>query len=291
MTIAPDPRRTGCLAAALVALLVTSGCASIVSSATDRFASALSAGILNQSDPQIVRDGLPAYLILVDGFIAESPDSPALLMAAAELYGSYAGAFVDDADRARRLAARALAYGRRGLCLRSETLCAALDSPFDAWTAALEAVRADDVEALYAFAASWATWIQASSGDWDAIADVPKVEAAIERVLDFDPAYRDGWPQLYLGVLRTQLPPAYGGEPEEGRAAFERALELSSGRNLMVKVLFAEQYARLVFDQALHDRLLREALAAEVEAEDLTLINVLAQERARQLLAESQDYF
>jgi hypothetical protein len=46
-----------------------------------------------------------------------------------------------------------------------------------------------------------------------------------------------------------------------------------------------------VFDQALHDRLLDEVLAADPKAPGLTLINTLAREQARQLKDSSKDYF
>ena len=59
----------------------------------------------------------------------------------------------------------------------------------------------------------------------------------------------------------------------------------------MAKTLEAEFYARLVFDQALHDRLLGEVLAAEPRAPGYTLINTLAQQRARKLLESGKDYF
>jgi uncharacterized protein YceK len=275
----------------LVLLALLSGCSTIISSATGGFASALSSGILNQNDLETVRDGAPAYLLLVDGFISENPENEALLIAGAELYGAYAGAFVDSAERSRRLAGRAKDYGQRALCQRSEALCLAIGQRHEEFVAALESVAVDDLEALYSFASSWATWIQLHSGDWNAIADLPKVESAMERVVTLDPHFRDGWPQLYLGVLNTQLPPAYGGKPERGRAYFEEALIRSDRQNLMVYVLFAQQYARLVFDQALHDRLLEEALLRESSAPGLTLINTLAKKRAQLLLAESGEFF
>ena len=59
----------------------------------------------------------------------------------------------------------------------------------------------------------------------------------------------------------------------------------------MARVLYAQYYARLVFDQELHDRLLGEALAADPHAPGLTLLNVLAQQRARELLESGKDYF
>ncbi len=86
-------------------------------------------------------------------------------------------------------------------------------------------------------------------------------------------------------------PPALGGEPEVAKRHFERAIELSNGRDLSVKVEYARRYARLVFDQQLHDRLLEQVLEAPAEAPGYTLFNVLAKQEAQQLLATSQEYF
>ena len=272
-------------------LLSLTGCSQIISSATSGFANALSAGILNQNDLETVRDGAPAYLLLVDGFIAENPNNEALLLAGAELYSAYAGAFVSDPDRSRRLAARGRDYGLRALCLRSEEICSASAGRHEEFVAALESITEKDLPALYGYAASWATWIQINSGDWNAIAEIPKVEAAMRCVVKADPGFREGWPYLYLGVVTSQLPPAYGGKPDQGREYFKTALDLSDGKNLMVHVLYAEEYARLVFDQDLHDSLLSRVLASEAEGDGLTLINTLAKQRAATLLAESNEFF
>ena len=53
----------------------------------------------------------------------------------------------------------------------------------------------------------------------------------------------------------------------------------------------AEHYARLLFDQELHDRLLAEVLAADPREPGFTLMNVLAQERAKALVESGKDYF
>ena len=59
----------------------------------------------------------------------------------------------------------------------------------------------------------------------------------------------------------------------------------------MAKVLYAERYARLLFDRELHDRLLVEVLAADAHSPGLTLSNTLAQEQARLLLESGDEYF
>ena len=140
-------------------------------------------------------------------------------------------------------------------------------------------------------AAAWAGWIQANSDDWNAIAQLGKVKILMQWVATQDPAYDHATVQVYLGVLETQLPPSLGGKPELGREYFERAIDMTRGENLMAKVLYAKQYARLMFEQELHDRLLQEALDADPHSEGLTLINRLAQRQAAVLLAESSEYF
>ena len=56
-------------------------------------------------------------------------------------------------------------------------------------------------------------------------------------------------------------------------------------------MLFAEHYARLMFDRPLHDRLLNEVLEAEVQAPQLRLMNAIAKRQARQLLSSADAYF
>ena len=94
-----------------------------------------------------------------------------------------------------------------------------------------------------------------------------------------------------MGVLESQLPPSLGGRPDLAKMHFENAIRASDGRHLMAKVLYAQQYARLLFEQELHDRLLTEVLQADPRAEGLTLINQLAKQQAEVLLAESAEYF
>jgi hypothetical protein len=275
----------------LLGVVLACACSNVMRRATNQFADNLTTAILNEDDPGTVRDGVPAYLLLIDGMIQGDPENPDALLAAAKLYGAYAGGFVDSPERAQRLANRAYDYAHRALCLREKELCAGLDKPFDAYTAALEASNRKDIATIYGFGAAWAGRIQVNSGDWNAIADLPKLQSLLLRVASIDPRYDDGGAYLYLGVINSIRPASLGGKPDEGKAYFDKALELSDGRNQMVRVLYAQFYARLVFDQALHDKLLNDVLAADPHAPRLTLINTLAKERAKALLESGKDYF
>jgi len=278
-------------AALLAAMLALGACSSIANKASQRLSDSLSAGILDQDDVATARDGIPSWLLLIDGLIQSDPNNEGLLLAGSKLYGAYAGGFIDDADRAKRLSARSFDYARRAACVRKPGLCAQVDAPFESFNAEVGKLGAADVPMAYALASAWAGRIQANSDDWKAIADIPKVQALLERTVALRPDFQSGEPYMYLGVLATLRPASLGGKPEEGKADFEKALALSDGKNQMVRVLYAEHYARLVFDQALHDRLLNEAINADPHAPGLTLVNVLAQARAKKLLESGKDFF
>lgn len=276
---------------ALLLLIPLVGCASLVSRATGGLASDLSAAIADQDDPETVEAGAPAYLLLIDGFIIDNPKSETLLLSGSKLYSAYATVFVKDVQRSQRLSTKSRHYAERALCLRRATLCGLGARPYDEFRAALAGLGTADVPALYTLAVAWTGWIQAHNSDWNAIAELPKVRAAMERVVALDERYDHGSAHLYLGVMTSLVPAALGGNPSVGRDHFERAIVLSHGRDLMAKVEYARHYARLVFDRPLHDRLLNEVLQAPAAAPGLTLRNTFAQRTARELLMSADKYF
>ena len=275
----------------LLTISILTGCASLVSSATSGMADNISLAISNQDDPATVRDGAPAYLIMIDGLIEGDPQNRNLLLAGARLYGSYTAAFIEDEPRAQRLAGKSLSYARRALCIEDVEVCDAIDSKLDQFEASLAGTGKSELKALYSFAAAWASWIQVNASDWNAVADLSKVTALFERCLVIDERYDGGGAHVYLGVIKSLLPAALGGKPELARAHFERAIQISAGHNLMISVLMAKNYARNVFDLELHDALLTSVEAAPADYPGYTLINTLAKLEAEQLLAESEDFF
>lgn len=256
-----------------------------------RLGDSLPRGVMNNDDLQLVEQGLPAYLLMMDGFIINWPEREGLLRSGASLYSAYAGLFVDDDERARKLTDRALDYALRGACAEHEQLCDArsLSVP------ELEKVVADmdtaDVPVLYNLGTTWAGYIQERSSDWNAIGSLGRVHVLLERSVALDEGYKHGQGHMYLGVMNSFLPRSMGGEPDKAKRHFDKAIALSDGDNLLAKVLYAQHYARLVFDRQLHDRLLQEVLDADPHRDGLTLQNVYAQKQARTLLDESGNYF
>ena len=274
---------------ALSALLA--GCASMVATAGSGLAGNLNAAIMNQDDPELVRDGAPAYLLMLDSFVEGSPDNEAALGAAAQLYSAYGVVFVDDPVRARKLTTRGRDYGRRALCAAAGEVCGIWDLPYGEFVTQLEQLDRRQVPALYTFGLSWIAWIQAHSDDYAALAKLPQTQAVLWRVQELDRSYEEANIEHYLAVLNTIRPPALGGDFDAGLRHFEQALRVSGGRDLSIKVNYARYYARTLYNRELHDRLLGDVLAADPVEPGLTLFNTLAQDDARELLASAEDYF
>jgi len=278
-----------CLPLSLCVLL--SACTTLFTSVGSGLAGNLTVAMMNQDDPAIVRDGAPAYLLMLDSFVEGSPQNKSVLAAAAQLYAAYGLVFVDDPLRAKRLTSRARSYGQRALCVANRRACDIWDLPYDAFVTALGKLGHSDVDALYTFSLSWIAYIRAHSDDFSALAHLPQVEASLVRVQELVPGYEETNVEHYLGILDTIRPPALGGKFEAGLAHFERAIKLSAGRDLAIKVDFARYYARTLYDRELHDRLLQEVLDADPQQPGYTLFNTLAQEEAHELLASADDYF
>lgn len=276
---------------AISVLLLNAGCASMMSSAASGLADNLSAAVLNQTDPETVRDGAPAYLLLLDSFLEGNPDDPELLSAAANLYATYGSVFADDRARAARLTERARDYSTTAICKVYKPACNWHGMQFEAYEETLAGLRARHADVVFSHGLASLAYIRTHSSDYTAIAMLPYSEALLERYLEINDGSDDGAIHTYLGILNSLLPPSLGGEPDKARAHFERAIDLSGGRNLGAKVEYAEGYARLLYERELHDSLLNEVIEADPVEPGQTLLNVLAQRRAEELLASADEYF
>lgn len=251
-----------------------------------------SRALMNQHDLDITKDSIPSYLVMLDAMVLTYPDDTDFLFAAAKLNGAYAGAFSDSQPQKKRMTEKALTYAARGLCEHDDDFCDLAKQPNETIQTRLEEdADEDDLPALYGFASAWAGWIQTHTDDWNAIAQVPKVKTLMQWAVKTDPTYDNGTALIYLGVLESQIPPSLGGKPEQARRYFEQAIQQTQGQHFMAKVMFAQHYSRLMYDQELHDTLLNDVINATPEREGLTLINLMAQQQAKTMLAESADYF
>ncbi|MDD2759034.1 MAG: TRAP transporter TatT component family protein [Methylomonas sp.] len=274
----------------LLLLLELNACSYFIDSATESFSEHLTQAVLNHNDPLTVAAALPAYLLMQEASTIDNQENATLYLSTARLYGAYLNLVPEDPERKRHLSRKSLDFALQGLCIHATDWCDIEHQSFDRAQALLQQSGVDDVSHLFSAATAWAAWIQANKDDWNAVAQLARVKAIMRRILELNESYKQGSAHLYMAVMESLLPENLGGNPDQARQHFERAMQLAPA-NLMTPVLYAKHYARMVFDRDLHDKLLRRTLDAQTVAPDLTLINTLAQQQARQLLDTAEDYF
>ncbi|MEW6752748.1 MAG: TRAP transporter TatT component family protein [Candidatus Latescibacterota bacterium] len=286
--------RRGCRLARVVLVCLLAGSGGCASRARLWAVGALiedvEAATARQQDVALATQAAPAFLLMLEGLLESSPGDRRLLVAAARGYTAY-GTLVAHSQpgRARVLYERGMRLGLRAL-QADRRIGRLLDQPYPRFARITERLHRDDVPAVFWTASSWGAWIGLSADDVAAVAQLPKVVLLMEWVLGQDETFEHGAPHLFLGVYHAALPPALGGRPDEARAHFERALQISQGRNLMARVLMARHYARQVQDRELFRSLLDKVLASPVDAvPELTLQNAAAQEHAHALLRETDE--
>lgn len=288
-----------------IALAALAGCASVNRVAVNRLGDALAGSgtvFASDSDPELIRDAAPFSLKLMESLLAENPRHPGLLAAAAG-FTQYAYAFVQqDADRLEDTdvaAAAALRVRARGLYLRGRDYgLRGLDAAHPGFAAALRAdprataaaCTAADAPLLYWTAVAWAGAIAATKDDARLIADLPIVEALIERALAVDEAFDAG--ALHSFLITYEMSRAGPDPAARATAHFDRAVALSRGGQAAPFVALAEAVCIQQQDRARFEQLLRQALAINPDEHPAwRLANLVLQRRARWLLARADELF
>ena len=245
-----------------------------------------------QSDLKLVREGMPSYLMLIDGMVEALPDNKRLLITAAQSYASYASAFIQDENKeyAATLYAKAKEYALRAL--EQNGFKNPLSRPFDDFETGLQKMGTKDVPYLFWAASCWGSWISLNMRSMEAMAELPRVEAMMKRVLVLDEAFYYGGAHIFMGVLEASKPRIAGGDLNRARDHFLKAIELGDGRFLMAKVYYANYYAKKAFDRELYISTLENVLEIPVAiVPELTLLNTVAHTKAKKMLDEIDEYF
>ena len=245
-----------------------------------------------QSDIVLVRQGIPSYLMLIDGMLQSYPENPDLLLAGAQAYAAYASVLdEDEQDRAAVLSERAKQYALKALDL-TPPFKGALGKPLEVFQERLRETDKKQVPTLFWVGNIWAGWIAASTEGAAAMADLPWVEALMERVLELDPGFYYGGPHLFKAILLSARPEQFGGNLKQAQEHFQKALDYGRGKFLMTDVYYAEYYARQTLNRDLFVSTLKRVLETPAQVEpDLTLANTLAQRKAKKLLARVDEFF
>ncbi len=260
-------------------------------------------------DPVLVGQGLPGSIMQLEGVYSIVPDNEILGVQVMRAYVSYGYGWVEDGAevaeaagdldaqdaaqrRARLLYLRAKNVGLHHLRLRHEGIDAALSGGTQALVAYLERYTSrDDVPLLFWTGYAWGSAINVSRDDPEMILDLATARAFVERAVAIDESYFHYAGVVFLGVVNAALPEALGGDPEAGRAHFERALAATDRHFFAVQLNYARAYAVAVGNRPLFIRMLREVIDGGDPDPDSRLANRLARQRAIRLLRRVDELF
>lgn len=247
--------------------------------------------IQQQSDINLVCEGTPAYLLMIDSMLVSSPNNKSLLLTASQSYSAYAAALEECGDvnntRIQPISVKSKLYG---IQLLSRYLPLNNGQDYEALDRKLASLGRSDVPNIFWGTFGWLTWVKYQKGSPEAIADLVIIEKIMARLLEIDGSYQGGSIHLFFGSYYAAKPAMFGGKPDLSKYHFEKALDVSKREFLMAHVTYAETLARATLDQELHDRLLNEVLNFPLDsAPEFRFSNEIAVNKAKRLF--NDNYF
>lgn len=249
---------------------------------------------LNQEpDYELAKTALPGNIKLLEGFMVSFPDDIDLKLWTCEALCGYAVGFVEDDDshRASELYLRAKEYAVSAACRKAGLKSEFLYDPnrLKQW---IDHVKKDNIGPLFWLGQSWGSWIAINLDNSDAIADLPKVEWIMERVLALDESYYHAGAHVFLGAVLGNLPVMLGGNLERSKQHFSRCFELTERKFLLAQYYFMKTYCVQAQDKKLFDEYNTEIENFDLnKAVDVKLINSVAKKRAKKLQELKKELF
>ena len=263
-----------------------------IKSTTPIFSNGVEA-IYEETDLQLAEQAIASNLKLLEGFHISDPKNKDILLLLTQGYASYSLGFVEDdsVERAKLFYLRARDYGFKLL----RTTSAFKDSiPLreQLFIARLNHLKKKDVPAIFWTAFAWGGWISLSKDDPQAIFDLGKVKAMMNKVIELDEGFFYGSAHLFFGTISGALPKILGGDPENAKKHFERCLTLSNNKFVLAYVYLARYYAQPLLDENLFDQYLQRVEEASLQIlPESKLITAIAKEKARLLKEKKEELF
>ena len=261
----------------------------------------------SESDVDLARDSSLAFLKMLEGFYLQNPKDPQVLLLLTRSYAGYAYGFTENdilaakgsdeaayqkaSERAKLFYTRARKYGLELLSLNKK-FAAAQEGSIDQFQAALKSFGPKDIEHLFWAGLAWGNYLNYNKDSVEAVAELPRIEALMGRVVELNGSYYYGGPHLFFGAFYGSRPKTLGGDPQKSKESFEKAIAVTDGKYLIALVAMAQFYAVQVQDVGLFQRTLNSVVAADAAAlPEQRLSNELAKERAQILLRKQAQYF
>jgi len=278
----------------LSSLLLISGCSfdqMLVRASTPMIEGGVDA-LNHETDLDLAEDSIPANLNMLMGMINIDPENAQLHTYAAQAFYGLAYGFNEDSrpERASAFYTRGMAEGLRALEINGAKDLA--NTPIAVFEEQVNQLGKDDVAAMFWTASCWAKWIDMHRDDADAIAQLARATALMQRVIDLEDTFYYGGAHMYFGVYYGSRSPMLGGNFEKSLQHFNRAREITNGKLLIPDLLQAQYLARQQHDQQDFHSLLTAVINAPDDLmPELGLQNQIAKRKASLLLQKESDWF
>lgn len=232
--------------------------------------------VFSESDTQYVKEALPANLQLMEILLKSDPDNRTMLVNAARGFCGYGLMFLEDEnpERASRFYAKGEDYSARALKGAA---------PADAKKA--------DVPTLFWNTFCKALYINVNRDMPEAVAELPALEPAIQKLLELDPSFYYNGPQTLMGAYYSIRPRMFGGDPEKAKKYFELSLKGAGEGFLLNRFLYARMAAVAAQEPELFEDLLKSVLSAPPRAGETRLADEVAKVKAKELLEKKDELF
>lgn len=260
-----------------------------------------------ESDIEIAEtSGIPLIKI-IEAFQFDNPKNKLYRILLSRAYGTYAFGFLEfnmlqyqntepelyekNFNRARHFYTQGKMHGLEVLKAK-DGFKNTLNKDLASFKKSLNGFGKNDVPALFWTAFNWGSLINLSKDSPVSLAEVPKVEAIMKRVLELDETYYYGGPHLFFGAYYGSRAKMFGGDPDKSKTHFEKALTLFEHKFLLAQVTYAQIYAVQNQDFPLFEKLLNEVLNSKTDIlPEQRLGNEIAYKKARWLLDHAQLFF
>ncbi len=249
--------------------------------------------IYQEQDLKIAEQAIASDLKLLEGLYQADKKNKDILLLLTQGYASYSLGFVEDQseERAKLFYLRARDYGLE-LLKTTRAFRDSIPTKEAEFIQRLALTKKKDVPVLFWTAFAWGGWINLSKDNPQAVFDLRKVKAMMNRVLELDEGFFFGSVHLFLGSVYGALPKMLGGDPEKAREHFERTMALTDGKFLLAYVYAARYYARTTLNEELFDQYLKKVLQAPADIlPGYQLMTSVAKAKARRLLAMKEELF
>ncbi len=275
-----------------------------------------------ESDYEMARQAIPGALKTVESFWINAPGDPNLLSILTEGYCQYGTAFVEDDWEAAKFRKdiEAIDYhNERSSKIFTRCLNYALTMLGDRWkTEIFEAPETvtrlvKDTGANQRFQMMFAgmalgSLINHNLTRIEMLGYLDTVQQILGRVLELDGPNVQGCaaqpapceaaighkalPYIAFGMLHTARGKSMGGDPDKGRAMFEKALAITGGRFLLARTLMAYRVGLANNDRKFfHDQLKQVLETPPSVWPEQRLANEVAHRKARRYLKQEKELF